>query len=197
MFQFPSRGLAQGNLVNLYDWTNETVVEAGDNPDNFVSIGSSTSADFFGGLIDNSNVLTEVEPTITGTLDTVSGATYDISFTVEDDTLYGPSSATEYFGDTSTSISLPPEQQNFPGDNVPVPVNVDFTAVATCATTTMSFGFGLDPTAGDDLLYNLSVTEVPETSSPGLFLFGVCILLLARQLRAATKKRKLAFESMA
>ncbi len=174
-----SRGEVPQNLVDLYNWTNETMVGAGDNPNNYVFIRSATSADFDGGFTYESGGFVPVQPTIAGTMDTIPGVTYEICFTVQDDSVYGPNSAQIYFGNTCTDIDLPP---GMPGPNLsPIPVNIDFTVEATSATTTMSFEFGLDPSDDEDSLYNLSVTEVPEARSENLMILFGCTLLCMRK----------------
>ncbi len=175
LLPFQSYGQAPVNLVNLYDWTNVTANTGGQDPSGFVIIKSSTSAIFQGGL----NGFNPIYPAIARALNTIPGAAYEISYTAEDLSESGPNVATLYFGNTSTQVDLPEHEFG----SSAIPVNVDFTAMATSATTPMSFVFGTDIDNDQDYLYNLSVTEVPEVRTEKLlFVFG-CALLYVRRWR--------------
>jgi hypothetical protein len=192
MLQVQSRGLAQGNIADLYNWSNETMDGSDPNPNDYIQISSFSSALFYGGYTDEGG---GVSPTILGNFDTTPGATYQISFTMQNLNSFD-SSASESFGDNATNFDLPFVYINGGESYTDTPVNIDFTAVATFSTTTMSIEYYLDPDGGAASLSDLMVTEVsgatgvPEISSTQFFCFGGCALLLARQLRALFAKRK-------
>jgi hypothetical protein len=173
---------AQGNLVDLYNWENETVVGSDPNPNDYLAISSAISARFSGGYTDQGG---GVSPILTGSFATTPGATYQISFTMCNLNSFG-GSASETFGDNSMNFDLPFVYLDGGESYSDTPVNIDFTAIATSATTTMSIECYLDPDGGSAALSDLIVTEgpelspVPEVSSIGLFCFGGCALLLAR-----------------
>jgi hypothetical protein len=187
VFGLQSRALAQGNLVDLYGWANETEVGYDPNPSDYVNVSSSNSANFYGDLSPNGFAV----PIVSGSLDTIPGAAYEISFTLQNNFITF-SDAQLYFGNTLTDIDLPSEGSGNPANMSPIPVSIDFTAMATSSTTPMSFEFGLD-SSGDDSLYNFQVMEVPETSSAKLFALGLVLLFAWKSRRLLqTPARKLA-----
>jgi hypothetical protein len=185
-------GHAQGDLVNLYNWSNETESVAPDTMSRFISIYSNSSADFYGGFTTNYSSGFAVCPLLVGTVNTVPGDSYEVSFTMQNMSGYAGGVAESFDGD-STNLSFPSDDLGY----TEIPVNVDFTAVATSTTTMVSFQCYLDPEGGQADLYNVSVTEVPESSASRLFLCGGFVLLMAKQLRKATQKQKLAVKPLA
>jgi hypothetical protein len=193
ILQFPLIGQAQGNLVDLYNWSNETVVGSDPNPNDYVHLGSATSAFFHGGYTDQGGGVT---PVIFGSLNTVPGATYEISFTMQNqNSFFG--SASLWFGSESTSFQLPVTQVNGGQGYADMPVNIDFTAVAGSTVTSMFFQCYLDPDGGSAALNHFMVTEVPEVSSSSLIFGGACVFLVANRLRKVTQKQKLAVQPIA
>ncbi len=177
-----SSGLAQTNLVNLYDWN---ISSDTGSPD--VRITSFNSASFLGDGATNGGP-TSVS-TLSGVLNTIPGATYEISFTMVNEVeQYGGGSET--FGNTGTSFLLTSTETNVPPNYIPNPVNIDYTAVATSTTTTMTFEASVDGEDGWTELFDASVVEVPETSGVGLLGFGGCFLLFANQWRRLLQKQK-------
>lgn len=186
-------GRAQGNLVNFNGWTNETMFVPPGTQSEFVQIDSPISATFEGGWTTNASGLypgipTDASPILTGSLDTVPGAIYEIAFAMQLGQFEG--SAEMWFGDFTTNCDLTafynPANQGQPFG----PVNMDFTVVATSATTTMSFQSYLDPVGGYASLYDVSVNEVPEISAARLFGFGGGVLLFAHQWLRLLQRKK-------
>jgi hypothetical protein len=172
-FLLPLQSHAQApiNLVNLYDWN---VIGNTFDPGADVQVTSSTSAVFFGDF--STNGIPTANLALSYDLNTTPGATYEISFTMEDEVLYD-SYARETFGNTGNCFLLPVTQTNiFPG-YFDTPVTIDYTAVATTAITTVSFGATADGDYGETQLWDVSVIEVPEVGSGKLFAFLGCILL--------------------
>lgn len=180
VFGLQSNAQAQGNLVNLYNWENETAVGSDPNPNDYLAVSSSTSAKFSGGYTDQGG---GVSPIMTGLFDTTPGASYQISFTMQNLSQFD-GSASESFGNDTMNFGLPAVLLNGGESYADTPVNIDFTAVATSTTTAMSIECYLDPDGGAADLSGLTVTEVPneapEASSILLFCFGCCALLLVR-----------------
>jgi hypothetical protein len=187
---FQASGRAQGNLVNLYDWTNQTRYVP--DPNYYIIIGSFNSANFRSGITTNPLLGGPfiVEPVLTGSLPTTPGITYEISFTMQLGAPFAAfGGASLSFGNFTTNCDLQnPANGNQPGYNPPV--NFDFTAVATSPTTAMSFNAGFNDYTDGMLLSNVAVMEVPEISASRLFGFGGCVLLLARQWRRLFQKWK-------
>jgi hypothetical protein len=179
---FQLKGQAQGNLVNLYNWSNQTVVGYDPNPSDYVNILSSTSASFFGDYSKSGFAV----PILSDSLNTVPGVTYEINFTLEDQNIEA-CTGYAFFGNTSTDLDLPPPGGN-PFNLSVVPVSVDFSAVATSVTTTMSFEFSLD-SSGIAGLSNLSVTEVPEVPDLELVVFLGFVLWGAKLSRRLPQMR--------
>jgi hypothetical protein len=183
-FGFQLSATAQGNLVDLYGWSDATTDIRPSQVNEFALATSHTSAEFNGGLTTNSGGGGPpwVEPSLTGDLNTTPGVTYEISYTLNSAgmTGFGVSMA---FGD-STAL------YEFPGGTFgSIATNLCYTVTATSADTQMSLQCYLDPSEAIDLT-GLSVQEVPEMSSTWLFCYGGCALLLARQLRELSQKRK-------
>jgi hypothetical protein len=185
-----SSGRAQGNLVNLYDWANQTRYVP--DPNYYITIGSFNSANFRSGITTNPLLGDPfiVEPILTGSLHTTPGITYEITFTMQLGSPFDAfGGASLSFGNFITNCDLQnPANGNQPGYNPPV--NFDFTAIATSPTTAMSFNAGFNDYTDGMLLSNVAVMEVPEISASRLFGFGGCVLLLARQWRRFSPKRK-------
>lgn len=196
MFKFASIGQAQGNLVNLYDWNNDTAHVAPGHAGQFISIYNNTSAGFFGGFTTNPFSLVAASPTLSDEFSTTPGATYEISFTMQN--LNGFNGfASESFGNETLNFDLPVVLQNGGESYADTPVNEEFTAVATSTLTTMSFECYLDPNGGAASLGNLTVTELPVTDAPeestgSLLFYGGCICLLAKEFGRLVRKHKLA-----
>ena len=179
-------GHAQGNLVNLYDWSNDTMYSG--SPQNNVSILSFNAASFNGSQSTNGAPYSLALPVLTANLATGPGTTYEISFTMQNEFLESSGQTEVQFGGFTTNFDLPPARL-IGGDLQSFPVNIDFTASAASWLTTMEFTVPVD--TGDAIsLNNFSVTEVPEISSASLFGFGGCVLLLVQQWRRLFQKRK-------
>lgn len=179
--------------MDLYNWSNETAYAVPGSEGNYISISSADSVNFSGGMGTNPYIF--VVPVLAGDINTTPGATYEISFTMQDLNLF-EGSASESFGAYSTNFNLPVVDESGDPGYYDLPVNIDFTAVATSATTMMSFQCFLD-NDGAATLDHLMVTEVPETSTTRLFLYGGCALLLAKKLQKLAQKRKLALKRIA
>lgn len=178
---------AQGTLVDLYSWTDESVPITG-----LIDIYSSNSATFVGNFA-NFPALNQLN--LIGDLDTATGTTYNISFTLQDSSLGDFGGAGDvWFGTDEISLNRAFEDGYMTnGGYVFPPVNYNFTAVAASSTTSMSFNFVLDEGLNADLS-NLQITQiqpVPEASTGRLFCYGGCLLFLAKQLRKVTRKQEL------
>lgn len=178
---------AGGNLANLYDWNNTTPSVPPSSLGQYINIYSGTSASFLGGY---NNQGGGVSPTLLGTFDTTPGATYQVSFTMQNLNSFS-GSAYETFGDSSMNFDLPYVYINGGESYADTPVNIDFTAVATSDITTMSIQCYLDPYGGAAGLSDLVVAQVPEVSSISLFCFGGCALLLASRWQSFLPKLKM------
>jgi hypothetical protein len=152
---------------------------------------SSNCALFQGGFADYNGDTFPLAavPTLTGNLYTTPGTTYEISFTMLDPAIYtGGASMT--FGSFSTSLDFT-SYPNYTSENQPfLPVNFDFTAIASSTSTSLSFSADLDPDGGAVYLEDLTVTAVPEPSATG-FLGSVAAgwLLLAQRCWQSREKR--------
>jgi hypothetical protein len=181
---------AQGNLMDLYSWIDESTPFRG-----LINIDSSNSASFIGDYGDNFSSLNHLN--LTANLDTTPGVTYEISFTLQDASLGNFGGAGDlWFGNSEINLNsafqdgyITPNGYVFPA------VNYSFTAAATSSTTAMSFDFVLDEGLNADLsnLAITQITDVPEVSTFSMFFYGGFVFLLAKQLRKVTQKRKLAF----
>lgn len=192
IFQVPLWGRAQENLVDLYNWSNDTGYVP--DPSSFITIDSFDSVYFYSGF--TTNPLNEgpqvVQPILSGMLATTPGETYDVSFTMQ---LGAPSDAfggaSMSFGDFVTNCDLQnPAHGDSPGYNPPM--SFDFALVATSPATPMAFyaDFG-DYTDGLSIS-DAIVTEAPEASTTRLFWCGGCTWLLFRFLRRLLQRRTLA-----
>lgn len=170
---------AQGNLVNLFDWSNETRFSG--SPLNNVQIEASDAANFFGSDSTNNSPCPFAVPELAGSVSTTPGTTYDISFTMQNDFVEG-AQAVISFDDFTTNLVLPAARQTSPFQMQYYPVDVELTYAATAGTTDFSFKLPIDD--GDAVsLGDFSVIEVPETSTVGIFgIFG-CAWLFARRWR--------------
>lgn len=185
LFQFASIGHAQGNLGDLYNWKDDSAPITG-----LIDIYSCNSATFIGNYA-NFPGLNQLS--LSGGLNTTPGATYQISFTLQD-TGIGDFDGTGdlWFGSSEMNLNSTFEDGHITGNGYAfAPVNYDFTAVATSSTTSMSFDFVLDQGLNADLS-NLQITIVPEISTSRLFCYGGFVLVLAGQLRKLNQKRVLA-----
>jgi hypothetical protein len=125
--------------------------------------------------------------------------TYDINFTLQNGGQYtGIGGVTFGTAQTSLDYALSDSDSYFTGTGyVFLPVDYDFTAIATSATTTISFDFVLDESESA-ALSNLEitqvtqVTQVPEISATRLFCYAGCALLLAKRIRKVIPRQKLA-----
>lgn len=180
---FQSSVYAQGNMVNLYNWTGET--EYGPSPNYGITLVSSTSAIFFGAYSTNTTSGPDhIVPVLAGDLDTTPGATYEISYTVANDPAHEEfGGGTMSFGSFSNSIDL--LAMGSPGSSE----NFDFLVAASSAVTPMSFSWSID-NGYQTTLSSLSVTEVPEASTVGLFGLGGIVWLLAQGWRRLPQIRR-------
>jgi hypothetical protein len=179
---------AQGTIVDLYNWSDQTQDIPPSEAGLFAFATSPTSAEFRGGFPTNSNGGGPpwLEPCLNGTVDTTSGATYEISYALST----GPTAASVSitFGDFTSLYE-------FPG-GASYATNLIYTVEASSSITPMTFQCYMDPDESIDLT-GLSIQEVPELSTWELFLFGACILLIARQVMTMIQRRKLAVEPIA
>ena len=171
-------GYAQGNLVNLYDWT---VVSNTPPPPGTVYVygsfqAASSNSGFFnwgaeshanGGLFPNM-------ASISNNLTTIPGQAYEIACTSEASGEFGGSISIQ-FGNFSESFLLPVVDLGS-GGFTDVPTNIDFTVVASSASTTMEIQPYLVDYPGGVQLSDFSVVAVPEPAVPGLW--GVVIISL-------------------
>ncbi len=186
LLQIQSKVEAQANLINLYDWSNNTQVGYDTNPNDYVNLSSFNSASFYGDLSPNGFAV----PILSGTLSTIPGAAYEISFTLENQNNEA-CSGYEYFGNTSTDIDMPPAGGS-PFSPTFAPINVDFTVIANSTSTDMSFEFALD-NSGVASLSDLTVQEVPEMSTSEMFALGLVLVFAWKSRRLLqTPARKLA-----
>ena len=183
----PISGHAQGNLVNLSDWTNET--RGAENPNNHVQVISATFA-YFGpnGYWSTNGPGQPVDPILTGILDTTPGATYEISYTLSFSSPPGSVPNAQVTFDNCTTNATPPA--SFDGFFMLSGTrSLDYTVVATSPTTTMSFNLYIFDDVGSFTLSDVSVTAVPEISSARLIGFGACVWLFAKPWRRLSSRR--------
>lgn len=182
-------GYAQVNLVNLYDFTGAT--------QNASSSNQGISADFDSVLlysawgINGTGMLSGgfILPILTGNINTTPGTTYEISYTVShsQQLWFAGLHPVVVFGSSSVDSSgaladgFNP-QAAFASD---VSVNVDYTYMATSASTPMTFygyfGDNADSVKFSDISVTAltQVTPVPEVSTASLLGLGGCVWLLA------------------
>lgn len=178
-------GRAQGNLVNLYDWSNNTRYSG--SPNNNVRINSSDSAGFFGSGSTNNAPYPLALPGLAGQIGTTPGTMYEISFTMENNTYESIGDPCVCFGDFTTNLDLPVAQANGPQSQY-YPVDVDLSILATSSTTDFTFTVPADE--GELIsLDNLTVTEVPEMSTTAIFGFFGCSWLFLRRWRQVQKAK--------
>lgn len=191
-FHLESR--AQGNLVNLYDWSNETRYSG--SPQYNVQISSSDSASFFGSQSTNNAPCPLAVPVLSGSFDTISGDVYDISFTMQNNFVENLGEPTVSVGSFATNFNLPAAKLMGPGQTEYFPVDISLAYVATSSTTDFTFKIPLDD--GDTVsLENLSVTEAPESSTAAIFGTLGCAWALAQRWRSGFKARVSPFRSRA
>jgi hypothetical protein len=171
---------AQGNLVNLNNWTVDTNLLT----ESIISITSSNSAIFSsGGAL--ANPPSDNESILNGNIDTTVGLTYEIAFTMQntgEPTAYASMSFGNFTTNLTSEINGQP-MQIFNGmayQSGYAPVNFDFTVVATSAITTGAFDIWQDNSGYYVGLSNFSVVAVPEASTTVLMIFGgyICLLTL-------------------
>jgi hypothetical protein len=182
-----SSGHAQGNLVNLYDWTPETMY--GQSPNAGIDISSFNSAYFMGEY--STNVFSgpsHIVPILTGNLATTPGATYEISYTIGLNGSQDNNGGSLTFGSFDCGFSF-----TLPANSWPLyepTENFDFLVTATSPNTTMIFNFGGIDNGMEIDVSNFSVAVVPEISAARLFGFLGCVLVLAQPWQRLFQKRK-------
>lgn len=183
VFGLQSGGYAQGNLVNLYDWSGET--KYAPSPNYGILLMSSTSVTFYGAYSTNTEGGADhIVPVLAGNLDTVPGTTYEISYTVANDPLHAEfGNGVMSFGSYSNVVDL--LAMGSPGSSE----NFDFLFTTSAAVTPMSFSWTID-NGYQATLSSLSVTEVPEASKATLLSFGGVIWLLVRGRRRLSQVRR-------
>jgi hypothetical protein len=183
-------GRAQDNLANLNDWTAQT--EYGSSPNSGIIISGSASAIFFGSY--STNVVSgpdHIIPILTGTLDTTSGTTYEISYNLEHDGRFIFCYGTFSFGSFNYGFDLP-----FTGQPSGTSEAFDFLVTANTLSTQMSFAWPAIDNGDAAFLSDFSVTalpemiSVPEVSTARLLGLGGCAWLLAPFGRRSFEKRK-------
>jgi hypothetical protein len=181
-------GQAQANLINLYNWSNDTRYSG--SPNHNVQIDSFDSAKFYGGRSTNNAPSPLALPVLTGDLYTTPGASYEIAFTMQNDYLESIGNTKVSFGGFVTNLDLPSAQFNSQGLQVyPVDINLNF--VATSQTTDFTFCVPLDE--GDVIsLDNFTMMEVPEMPTSAILgLFGGFWLFLRWRKQVSNTKRLL------
>jgi hypothetical protein len=176
-FVLQSSGHAQGNLVNLYDWTDESTPLTG-----LIDVYSSNSAVFVGAYANSYGQLNQLD--LSGSIATEPDITYEVTFALQNESPYDSGIGSVAFGNCGVKLdyAFSPQDSYFTSQGyVFLPVNYDFTTVATSLTTTISLDFILDEGVYASVS-NFTITEVPETCSGRLYAFGGCALLLAQQL---------------
>jgi hypothetical protein len=192
-------GRAQGNLVNLYEnWTIGSVTSiGGDGPigiPSSVDITSSTSAILHPGWANNAisiqyNQFGAIAPVLSGNLDTTSGTTYEITFTINSESaaLISPNMSMSFGNFAIDYFPVPALGLGAPFNAAPL--NIEFTAMAASPITFISFTeYPCDVVSdfyNSIYLSNLSVVAVPqvipvpEVSTASLLGLGGCAWLLA------------------
>ena len=178
---------AQGNLVDFSNWTltGQGLYQGSGAPSISLYTSTGTQNASFTGVpsITGGFVLFA----LTGSLNTKPGATYDISFTMQNagqSYLEDPSMS---FGSFGASCNLLAGETLNGTDYSFVPEHYDFSIVATDPITTMSFN--VTPDIGQGVfLSNVSVVQVqvqpvPESPSIRQFAFGACMLGLTQTWR--------------
>ena len=186
LFAFQLEAQAQGNLVNLYDWSNDTKYSG--SPQHNVQIFSSVSALFAGSESTNNAPSPLALPVLSGCFDSTPGDMYDISFTMQNNFVEEAGESTVSIGGFATNFYLPTAKFSGPGQTEYFPVAISLTYIATSLTTDFTFNIPLDD--GDTIsLNNLNVTEAPESSAAAIFGTLGCALVLAQRCRSGTKAR--------
>jgi hypothetical protein len=183
---FQSIGRAQGNLVNLYSWTFQTNLMPGvlvSRPTSFTVLSAEAVLLYIGQLEDTNPrvpVFGPLNPTLTGNISTIPGATYELICTLQNlDAMY-LADPTFMFGNFSTNFVLLPSAP----DAIST-LNIDFTVMATSTVTTMSF----NPWCNDDTgggrfsISGFSLVQIPEISTGKLLGIGGSALLIAHRCR--------------
>lgn len=180
--------------MDLYSWTDKSSPYKG-----LIDLYSSNSATFIGNYNGEGGFNDLV---LAGSLNTTPGATYEISFTLQDKSPIGDDggSGSFLFGNSEMNLDGTFRDSYITNGTYEFPaVNYDFMTLATSSTTTMSFDLVLDEGL-NTALSNLAVTEItpaPEISSGRMFFYGGCIFLFAKQLQRFLRNRKRAIKAIA
>ena len=174
---FSAKGLAQGNLVDLYDWTDQSSPYTG-----LINVYSSNSAVYEGdyGAYGGFNHLN-----LAGNITTTPGVTYDVSFTLLNESSSDSGSGCMMFGNIQTNLNFAfsPSDSYLTSDGYAFnPVTFTFSVLATDSSTPVSFNFDLDEGINANVS-DFMITAVPEMSTGSYLLFGGCMLVLARESR--------------
>jgi hypothetical protein len=174
---FSAKGLAQGNLVDLYDWSDQSTPYAG-----FINVYSSDSAVYEGdyGVYGGFNHLN-----LADNISTTPGLTYDVSFTLLNESSDDSGTGSMIFGDLQTSLdyAFSPSNSHYTSQGyVFSPVTYTFSVLATDSSTPVSFNFDLDEGMNASVS-DFMITPVPEISTDSFLLIGGCTLVLARETR--------------
>jgi hypothetical protein len=176
-------GQAEGNLVNLNDWTNQSLYLF--NPAFAVQVTSPNSAQFNASLADNPPFAKLAVPILTGSVLTSVGETYEISGLIDWTAVNPVGGVNIRFGGGDNGVGL----LFYPSGNgfISIPTNFNFLVVASSPITEMSIICGID-WPDRVFLSNFSVTEVPESSAAELLGLGI-ILFLAQQWHRLFRER--------
>jgi hypothetical protein len=175
---------AQGIPINFYNWTSEAANPSYPTHIQPVEVLSQNSAAF--GYIElgfPETVYGDYFPYLfAGNLNTLPGAYYEITFTIQNDADF-IANASMSFGDFTTNLTSAINVPNYPPNiNQPRfnPVNVDVVLQATSDTTLMNFTVNND-LFGVVYVSNVAVTQVPEKQSTAVLLgIGLVSLLIFR-----------------
>jgi hypothetical protein len=178
--QVASAANAQGNLIDLYNCSNETRYSG--SPGHNVQIDSSDSAIFLGSQSTNNAPSPFALPVLTGSFNTTPGDLYEISFTMQNNFFETIGQPTISVGEFFTNFDLPAAQRGSGGQLEINPVNIDFDYVATSLNTQFEFMVPLDSGDGASL-NNFSIAEVPESSTNAILGSFVCLWFLMRRWR--------------
>lgn len=177
-----SNGHAQGNLVNLFNWTFQTNLAPGVlvSQPSYETIVSAEAVLLYIGQSEDTNprmaIFGPLNPNLVCDINTIPGATYELFCTLQNlDAMY-QANPTITFGNFSTNFVVLPS-----APDAGTTSTIDFTVTATSATTMMSFNPGSnDDTGGSTFsISNFSLVETPEVSASTLFGVGGTALLLA------------------
>lgn len=187
MLEFQSLAHAQGNLINLFDWTDNSRPYRG-----LIDVFNNNSGVFEGAYANSQGQLNQLN--LTGQISTTPGAVYDVSFTLQDVSPFDSGIGSVTFGSIQSSLdyAFSSQDSHFTSNGYQFyPVTYNFTAVAASSMTSMTFDFTLDQGMNAEVS-GLTVTEAPEVSSVELFGCGAFAWLFVRHWRQIVEKRKLA-----